>query len=63
MKVIPKKPYAPGTPLCACCKEVSHDFVPDRDLDAFVCKDCAVQLSHAEARLSLAGIIGCVKEP
>ncbi len=56
------KSKATTATLCACCKEVPHNFIPDRDLDAYVCSDCQPYLLSAEVRLNLAGYAGCTQE-
>ena len=41
--------------LCCCCQEDAHHFIPDRELNGYVCKDCSVQLKFAERKLIEAG--------
>jgi len=53
---------APSTTPCACCRERPHDAVPDRDLDAYVCRECAPLLRGAERVLKHAGYPGSTME-
>lgn len=52
---------AKATP-CACCREKPHDGVPDRDLDAYVCRDCAPLLRGAVRVLKASGFPGSTME-
>lgn len=54
-----------GTPSanpCACCREKPHDGLPDRDLAAYVCRDCAPLLRGAARVLKANGFPGSTME-
>lgn len=53
---------APTATPCACCREKPHDGLTDRDLDAFVCRDCAPLLRGAARVLKANGFPGSTKE-
>lgn len=47
-----------GTPSanpCACCREKPHEGMPDRDLNAYVCRECHKFLRQAAVILHKAG--------
>lgn len=48
---------------CVCCREREHKGIPDRDLDGYVCRECAKALAIALRALELSEITGCTPEP
>ena len=55
-----------GAPLehpCVCCREREHAGIPDRDLDGYVCRECAKHLRKGEAAAAASGIVGCIPDP
>lgn len=54
MKTDSKKSHT--TNLCACCEEVPHNGIPDRELNGYVCSECAQLLKKSETALIKAGM-------
>ncbi|HRI83180.1 MAG TPA: hypothetical protein PLF88_12125 [Opitutaceae bacterium] len=48
-------PVRAATPCC-CCRQEPHAGIPDRDLQGYLCADCAHCLRAAEAVLKAAGL-------
>lgn len=48
---------------CVCCREREHAGIPDRDLEGYVCRQCARLLVIAQKAAGASGIRGCVPEP
>lgn len=57
----PAVPVRTVTP-CVCCRERPHAHIPDRDLEGYVCKQCARLLRIGEAVAAREGIKGCAPE-
>lgn len=45
---------------CVCCRAAEHHGLPDRDLQGYVCRDCAPLLRGAAHQLHLAGYPACL---
>jgi hypothetical protein len=46
---------------CVCCGDRPHDSYPDRELNGYVCKECAPFLAVATAALRVSGFCSILR--
>ncbi|MBI5770881.1 MAG: hypothetical protein HZA93_24095 [Verrucomicrobia bacterium] len=59
---VPRKQARPTRP-CVCCGEREHAGIPDRDLEGYVCRECARLLARVEKTAARSGLAGCTQPP